>query len=53
MKPAIAFDVTGVLFKSNKAIPRAKEALSLLKSKNIPFVILTNASGRTEQQRAD
>ena len=23
----VAFDVTGVLFKSNKSIPRAKEAL--------------------------
>ena len=27
MKAAIAFDVTGVFFKSNKAIPRAKEAI--------------------------
>jgi ribonucleotide monophosphatase NagD (HAD superfamily) len=52
MKPAMAFDATGVLFKSNKLIPKAKEALTLLKDRDIPFVILTNAGGRTETARA-
>jgi ribonucleotide monophosphatase NagD (HAD superfamily) len=31
MKAAIAFDVSGVLIKSGKPLPRAKLALGLLK----------------------
>lgn len=49
MKPAIAFDATGVLFKSNKALARSRDALLKLKQRNIPFVVLTNAGGRTEE----
>lgn len=30
MKPAIAFDATGVFFNSGRAIKRAKEAVKLL-----------------------
>jgi ribonucleotide monophosphatase NagD (HAD superfamily) len=49
----IAFDATGVFYKSNKALPRAKEAMELLVKHKIPFVILTNASDRTEAIRAN
>lgn len=52
MKAGVAFDVTGVLLKSKKAIPKAKEALMLLKERQIPFILLTNAGGRTEAARA-
>jgi len=52
MKAGIAFDVTGVLLKSKRAIPKAKEALMSLKERQIPFVVLTNAGGRTEAARA-
>ena len=51
--PAIAFDANGVLIGSTKSLPRAKEALDLARSKNIPFCIVTNAAGRTDQGRAD
>ena len=50
--PAIAFDSNGVLIQSTRALPRAKEALDLAASKNIPFCIVTNASGRTDGERA-
>ena len=50
--PAIAFDFTGVFATSNNALPAAIPALTLLKRHNSPFVILTNAGGRTEKDRA-
>ncbi|CDW82424.1 UNKNOWN [Stylonychia lemnae] len=53
MRPAIAFDATGVFYKSRKALPRARQALELLQKKQIPFLILTNASDPTDKQRAD
>ncbi len=49
----LAFDATGVIYKSRKGIPRAKEAFDLLLKHSIPFVILTNASDRTEAERAN
>jgi HAD superfamily hydrolase (TIGR01450 family) len=53
MWPAVAFDVTGVLHLGSKAIPRALEALMMLKDRGVPFVLLTNAGGRLESERAD
>eukprot|EP00347_Sterkiella_histriomuscorum_P021252 403334666 len=53
MRAAMAFDATGVFYKSRRAIPRAKQALELLVKNRIPFVVLTNASDPTEQMRAD
>lgn len=50
--PAIAFDYTGVFATSSNALPAAIPALQLLNRHNIPFVILTNAGGRTEKDRA-
>jgi ribonucleotide monophosphatase NagD (HAD superfamily) len=48
----VAFDFSGVLAVGSKALPRAKEALLLLKEHGIPYVILTNAGGRTDKERA-
>ena len=52
MRLGIAFDATGVIYKSRRAIPRAKEAFELLKQRNVPFVILTNASDPKRSERA-
>jgi ribonucleotide monophosphatase NagD (HAD superfamily) len=50
--PAIAFDFTGVFASSSKALPNSLQALYLLRKHNLPFVILTNAGGRTDSSRA-
>ena len=50
--PAIAFDFTGVFATSNKALPNSLNALQLLQRHKLPFVILTNAGGRTDNSRA-
>ncbi len=50
--PAIAFDFTGVFASSSQALPNSLAALSLLKKQKSPFVILTNAGGRTDSSRA-
>lgn len=53
---AFAFDIDGVLAHGNKAIPQAKEALKMLNGDNelgikIPYILLTNGSGKTEEAR--
>lgn len=53
LKPAIAFDASGVLFRGRQPIPRAKQALDLLQKYKVPFVVLTNAGGKTESKRAE
>lgn len=53
MRAAFAFDATGVLYTSGRATPRAKQAMELLRKHKIPFVILTNASDKTNKIRAD
>ena len=52
MKVAVALDFSGVLAIGTKAIPRARDALMLLKKHSIPYVVLTNAGGRTDKDRA-
>ncbi|KAI8985856.1 HAD hydrolase [Pilobolus umbonatus] len=52
-----AFDIDGVLIKGDKGIPEAKRALKLLNgdnplNKRIPFVLLTNGGGVTEEGKA-
>jgi ribonucleotide monophosphatase NagD (HAD superfamily) len=42
-----------VLLRSHDPIPRAREALSLLQSTHIPFILLTNGGGRSEADRID
>lgn len=48
---AFAFDIDGVLLRSSTPIPGAAESLSLLQQKKIPFILLTNGGGKTEEQR--
>ncbi|MBO8175026.1 MAG: HAD family hydrolase [Thermococcus sp.] len=42
----IIFDMDGVIYRGNTLIEGAKEVIEYLKSKNIPFVFLTNNSTR-------
>ncbi len=46
------FDVDGVLCRGAEALPGAGEMLTLLRRNSIPFAILTNSGGLTEQVRA-
>ncbi|RAL61845.1 hypothetical protein DID88_002908 [Monilinia fructigena] len=48
---AFAFDIDGVLLRSSSPIPGASEALNLLYSNNIPFILLTNGGGKHESAR--
>ncbi|EHA26584.1 uncharacterized CDP-alcohol phosphatidyltransferase class-I family protein C22A12.08c [Aspergillus awamori] len=53
---AFAFDIDGVLAHGNEAIPEAKEALAMLNGDNelgikIPYILLTNGGGKTEDER--
>jgi ribonucleotide monophosphatase NagD (HAD superfamily) len=41
-----------VLLRGRTPIPRAHEALLHLKSQRIPFILLTNGGGKTEESRA-
>ncbi|KAI9244543.1 HAD hydrolase [Sporodiniella umbellata] len=55
---AFAFDIDGVLIKGKKLIPEATRALKLLNGDNaanrkIPFVLLTNGGGVTEEEKAN
>ncbi|CEP13796.1 hypothetical protein [Parasitella parasitica] len=54
---AFAFDIDGVLIKGKHHIPEATRALKLLNgdnihNRNIPFVLLTNGGGVTEEEKA-
>lgn len=51
-KAAFVFDIDGVLLRGSKAIPEARQALSLLNHSKIPFILLTNGGGVSEKQRA-
>lgn len=48
---AFVFDIDGVLVRGSKAIPQAHQALSLLQQKNVPFILLTNGGGVSEEAR--
>ncbi|BFZ64636.1 hypothetical protein YB2330_005786 [Saitoella coloradoensis] len=48
---AFAFDIDGVLLKGSDPIPRAREALKLLETKRIPYMLLTNGGGTHESDR--
>lgn len=50
---AFVFDIDGVLIRGARAIPQANEALSLLNREKIPFILLTNGGGVSEQARVD
>ncbi|KAI9283828.1 HAD-superfamily subfamily IIA hydrolase [Umbelopsis sp. AD052] len=56
-KFGFALDIDGVLIKGNRVIPQAQRALRLLNGENasgkkIPFVLLTNGGGVTEEKKA-
>lgn len=56
-KFGFALDIDGVLIKGNRVLPQARRALRLLDGENstgkkIPFVLLTNGGGVTEEQKA-
>lgn len=53
---AFAFDIDGVLVHGNNLIPQGAEALKMLNGDNmlgirIPYILLTNGSGKTEEAR--
>ena len=49
---AFVFDIDGVLLRGNAALPRARESLERLRTARVPFVLLTNGGGETEQAKA-
>jgi len=49
---AIAFDVDGVLVYGQSKAPSGTEALKLLNKYQIPYVLLSNSSGNTEDDKA-
>jgi HAD superfamily hydrolase (TIGR01456 family) len=55
---AFAFDIDGVLAHGNELIPQAAEALRMLNGDNelgikIPYILLTNGGGKTEEARCE
>lgn len=50
---AFVFDIDGVLLRGKKPIPQAHETLSLLNRQKIPFILLTNGGGVTEESRIE
>lgn len=45
--------IDGVLLRSSKPIPGAPQALRELQSRRVPFILLTNGGGKSEQTRVD
>lgn len=52
-KIAYAFDIDGVLIRGNQTIPQAKPALEALNANKVPWILLTNGGGKSEQDRVD
>lgn len=50
---AFTFDIDGVLIRGPHALPHAAPALQQLDRHNIPWILLTNGGGRSEQDRVD
>ncbi|KAI1357473.1 HAD-like domain-containing protein [Xylaria arbuscula] len=48
---AFAFDVDGVLVNGERAVEGAPETIRTLKRRGIPFILLTNGGGKTEEGR--
>ncbi|BAA31079.1 HAD-IIA family hydrolase [Pyrococcus horikoshii] len=46
---AIIFDMDGVLYRGNRAIPGVRELIEFLKERGIPFAFLTNNSTKTPE----
>jgi HAD superfamily hydrolase (TIGR01458 family) len=52
-RTCVLIDVDGVLTTSWRAIPGAPEALAELRTRGLPFVLVTNTTSRTRHQIAD
>lgn len=50
---AFALDIDGVLKHGNRVFPQAKAAIDRLVKDKIPFILLTNGGGYSEQKRAE
>jgi len=50
---AIAFDLDGVMFRGKEVIPSAPKVLRKLTEKGIPWILLTNGGGVTEEDKAE
>lgn len=50
---AFVFDIDGVLLRGKKEIPGAGNALRLLDSHHIPWILLTNGGGISEKARVE
>jgi HAD superfamily hydrolase (TIGR01456 family) len=50
---AFVFDIDGVLIRGPHALPHAAPALHQLDRHNVPWILLTNGGGRSEQDRVD
>ncbi|KAH8916704.1 HAD-superfamily hydrolase [Atractiella rhizophila] len=50
--PSFVFDIDGVLTLGSKATPRAQQALQLLNSRGINWMLMTNGGGSLESERA-
>ncbi|KAJ6787261.1 hypothetical protein PWT90_09462 [Aphanocladium album] len=48
---AFAFDIDGVLYKGNQAIPGAKEMLQKIREQGLRYVFLTNGGGSHENAK--
>jgi HAD superfamily hydrolase (TIGR01456 family) len=46
---AFAFDIDGVLVRSQDALPGATQTIRMLQRRKIPFILLTNGGGSTEK----
>lgn len=51
IKPAICFDIDGVLKQRNTPLPHARESIIKLRHKEIPIALITNSGGDPENKR--
>ena len=47
----MSLSIDGVLLRSAKPLPRAQSSLEYLQHHRIPFILLTNGGGKSEQER--
>ena len=52
-KIGVFLDIDGVLKVGKRPIPGARDAINLLRKKNIQFVLITNGGGILESEKAD
>ena len=45
--------IDGVLLRSSKPLPHARKALTFLQANRIPFILLTNGGGKSEEERVN